>query len=156
MHSVAADLRSHVPWYQSEQHHLCWQWSMIETLRIEVEGVAPHMYMYTSWHTSGMRLAVRLRISLQQVVGNPPIGQLRAWSIVNEQPQAHVVGRRDSCQPYILGRGHHEKPLCEGRTHGSRWGVLWWKLQTKVLSCCWLSCPLVSPYFMWSKPHASE
>ena len=67
---------------------------------------------YTSWHTSDMRSAVRSRISLCWTIGNPPVGQFKAWSMVNDLPQAHVVGNRGGCHQYLKQRAPRKAPLC--------------------------------------------
>ena len=53
----------------------------------------------TSWHTSDIRSAVRSRISLWRIIGNPPVGLFRAWSVVDDLPQAHVAGMSGGCYP---------------------------------------------------------
>ena len=55
---------------------------------------------HTSWHTANIR-SVRSQTSLWRMIGNPPVGQFRAWSMVNDLPQAHVVGNSGGCHLYL-------------------------------------------------------
>ena len=55
-------------------------------------------------------------ISLCQIEGNPPLGQLSAWSTVNCVPQMH--GRAGVvASTCISGIMHHRMPLCGGQTN---------------------------------------
>ena len=48
--------------------------------------------MLTLWHTSVSKLAVRSLISLCRRIGKPPLGQVKAWSIVNLVPHSQFEG----------------------------------------------------------------
>ena len=66
----------------------------------------------TLWQTSLIRLAVMLRISLWQTEGNPPLGQLRACSVVKCWPQTQWEGRCDGRHRYLKHRASLKAPLC--------------------------------------------
>ena len=66
---------------------------------------------HTAWHTSDSRPAVRSRISLWCMIGNPPVGHFRVWSMVNDLPQAHVVGKSGGCHPYLRQIASRKAPL---------------------------------------------
>ena len=53
--------------------------------------------MHTLRHTSVNRLAVKSLRSLWHTDGNPPVGQVRAWSVVKELPQTQWLGRFGGC-----------------------------------------------------------
>ena len=66
---------------------------------------------HTSWHTSVKSFAMKLRISLWRIVGNPPVEQFKAWSTLNDFPHTHFEGSFDSCQPYLKERASQKAPL---------------------------------------------
>ena len=71
--------------------------------------------MHTSLHTSVRRVAVRSRISLCLIDGNPPLGQDKACSTENETPQSHFDGSLSGVQPYHSARASWKAPLCKAK-----------------------------------------
>ena len=67
---------------------------------------------HTLWYTFDMRSAVGSQISLCRTMGNPPVWQFKAWSMVNDLPHAHVVGNRGGCHPYLKQRASRKAPWC--------------------------------------------
>ena len=71
----------------------------------------------TSLHTSDIRLAVRSRILLCLIDGNPPLGQESACSTENGVPQSQLVGMRESCHPYLKHKASRNTPLCRVKSN---------------------------------------
>ena len=67
--------------------------------------------MHTSWQTSVMTLAVKFLSSLCLMIGRPPVGQLRAWSVEKAFPQMHLLGRWVGCQLYRMHKASRNAPL---------------------------------------------
>ena len=86
-------------------------WLAVAPVRISLGTGCRPGSMHTSWHTSVSRVAVRLRISLCLIKGNPPLAQDRACSTENLLPQAHFGGISDGVQPYLRARASWKAPL---------------------------------------------
>ena len=56
--------------------------------------------VFTSWHTSVRRWAVRSLSSLWRIIGKPPLGQERTCWTEKLEPQTQWVGVEGGCQPY--------------------------------------------------------
>ena len=67
--------------------------------------------IHTSWHTSVSKVAVRLRISLCLIEGNPPLAQDRACSTENLLPQVQIDGISDGVQLYLRAKASWKAPL---------------------------------------------
>ena len=83
-----------------------------------------HGSVPTAWHTSLRRLAVMSLISLCQIEGKPPLGQLSVWSTVNCVPQ--MQWERGCCglQPYLRpaqANASMECPFVEGNPMFGYW-----------------------------------
>ena len=75
---------------------------------VEVDAGSRRRNWQIRWSCSS---AVRSRTSLWRMIGNPPVGQYRAWSMVNYLPQAHVVGNSGGCHPYLKQIASHKALL---------------------------------------------
>ena len=73
---------------------------------VKVTGCSPGSMLTSlqSLQTSVSSVAVRSRISLCLIDGNPLLAQDRACSTVNLPPQAHIEGISDGVQPYLRAR----------------------------------------------------
>ena len=60
--------------------------------------------MATSGHISVKMFAKRSLISLCLIVGNPPVGQIKACDVSNEAPQQHALGSLSGLHPYRMHR----------------------------------------------------
>ena len=67
--------------------------------------------IHTSWYTSVSRVAVRLRISMCLIDGNPPLAHDKACSTGNLLPQVHIDGISDGVQPYLRAKASWKAPL---------------------------------------------
>ena len=67
--------------------------------------------MHMSWYTSLSRVAVRLRISLCLIEGNPPLAHNKACSTENLLPQVYTDGISDGIQPYLRAKASWKAPL---------------------------------------------
>ena len=71
--------------------------------------------MHTSLHTSVRRLAVRSRISLCLMEGNPPLAHESTWSTVLLLPQSHLDGRFEGGHPYRKAIASWKAALCSAK-----------------------------------------
>ena len=81
-------------------------------LKVSVDKGYRSGSVLTLWHTSVSKLAVRSLISLRCRIGKPPLGQVKAWSIVNLVPHSQFEGVRLRDQPYLRAIASRNAPLC--------------------------------------------
>ena len=87
-------------------------WVLVEfKLKVSVDKGCRSGSVLTSWHTSVSKLAVRSLISCHRI-GKPPLGQVKAWSIVNLVPHSQFEGVRLKGQPYLRAIASRNAPLC--------------------------------------------
>ena len=67
---------------------------------------------------------MRFLISLCLNVGNPPLGQFSACSMVKSKWQVHLVGNRSGSQPYLRQRASLKSPLCKANPYSFRGKVV--------------------------------
>ena len=65
----------------------------------------------TSEQTSVKREARKSLTSLWCTVGNPPVGQFRAWSVLKGLPQMHWEGSLSRAHPYLGASASLNAPL---------------------------------------------
>ena len=66
---------------------------------------------------------MRFLISLWRMVGNAPLGQLSAWSIVKFSLQTHFEGMRSGSQPYLRLSASRNSLLVNEKLYSSRGNV---------------------------------
>ena len=78
--------------------------------------------MHRSWQTSVMTLAVKSLSSLCLMVGRPPVGQLRAWSVEKAFPQMRLLGRWVGCQLYRMHKASRNATIISNNNYSTRPG----------------------------------
>ena len=71
--------------------------------------------MHTSLHTSVSRLAVRSRILLCLMEGNPPLAHESAWSMELLLRQSHLDGKFEGGHPYRRAMTSWKVALCSAK-----------------------------------------
>ena len=74
--------------------------------------------IHTLWQTSVSKVAVRLRISLCLIEGNP--AQDKACSTENLLPQVQIDGISDGVQPYLRAKALWKTPLWRAKPCSTR------------------------------------
>ena len=87
-----------------------WQLAEAPIRALFITGCKPGL-IHMLWYTSVSRVAIRLRISLCLLEGNPPLAHDKACSIDNLLPQVHINGISDGVQPYLRAKASWKAPL---------------------------------------------
>ena len=141
MHSAVAVPRIHMLSHLVGVSPFCCLWQVIMFSCERLEGRFHTHIMAYFWHLL-WDLEPHFDVCM---IGNPPVGQFRAWSMVNDLPQAHVVGNSGGFHPYLKQIAY--------RRHERHASALWTEIRVLEQQCCLYHRVAMESIHIRSHPH---